>query len=421
MRSRAVSTVPYIIVALERRPIWWADAHDAEPLVARALGLGDLAAHAVDEDLGARRRGRCRGPPRAGARGRRARSGPRGARCGGSPPARARAGPSRYSRFIQRKRSSYHSMRSSGCSPPCRRICTPPASTTSCSFSPELLAREHVALGVAERAVEGAEAAARRAHVRVVDVAIDDVRHDVVRVLAPAHRVGGEPEVEERCLRDQALALGGAQALALCGAREQAVERRRPEAALAAVLVVEADARAREQPCAARPRRRIARGRGARRRRGRSGWRRAGTARSEAAGRPVRAACSSAMASRRSRPGEARPLEEALVVRPRARPARPHHAAKTKGRPGRLPPGEAEVEHVREAALDLERGIADDERPARSRRRTRWPRAGHARRAAARGRSRRARRTRRARTTLVRDERSTASSSMLLDRRARRR
>ena len=29
------------------------DAHDAEPLVARALGLGDLAAHAVDEDLGA--------------------------------------------------------------------------------------------------------------------------------------------------------------------------------------------------------------------------------------------------------------------------------------------------------------------------------------------------------------------------------
>ena len=85
----------------------------------------------------------------------------------------------------------------SGLRPPWRRICTPPASTTSCSFLPSTSRLEHVALGVPDGPVERAEAAARGADVGVVDVAIDDVRDHAVGVLPLSHRVRGSADVEE--------------------------------------------------------------------------------------------------------------------------------------------------------------------------------------------------------------------------------
>jgi hypothetical protein len=77
---------------------------------------------------------------------------------------------------------------------------------------PQHLARQDVPLGVPHRAIKRAEAAARRADVRVVHVAVHDVRDHAVRVLALADGVGGEPEVEEAPFGKQALPLRGAQA-----------------------------------------------------------------------------------------------------------------------------------------------------------------------------------------------------------------
>ena len=122
----------------------------------------------------------------------------------------------------------------------------PPASTTSCELLGELVAREDVALGVSDGAIERAEAAARRADVRVVDVAVDDVRDHAVGVLALADRVGREAEIEEAPFGEEALPFGAAQTLALRGAREQGVERRarrrRATARFDSIVVEEADA-----------------------------------------------------------------------------------------------------------------------------------------------------------------------------------
>ena len=109
----------------------------------------------------------------------------------------------------------------------------------------ELLAREHVALGMPDGPIERAEAAARRADVRVVDVAIDDVRDDALRMLAAAHRVRREAELEEAAFAEEALALGGREALAVGRTREDRVERR----ARARLLgLVEARGRSRQEP-----------------------------------------------------------------------------------------------------------------------------------------------------------------------------
>ena len=194
------------------------DAHDVEPLVARALRLGDLAAHAIDEDLGAAAGHRVEPRRVQPLEHRRDRRGSRAATMCKISSGESAWRPSLYSVFIQRKRSSYQAMRRSGLSPPCRRICTPPASTTSCSFLPELLALEHVALGVADGPIERAEAAARRADVRVVDVAIDDVRDDALGVLAARTASAASAEVEERRLSRR-------------GASPSAPERRSPSAA----------------------------------------------------------------------------------------------------------------------------------------------------------------------------------------------
>ena len=59
----------------------------------------------------------------------------------------------------------------------------------------QLLLRVHVGLGVVRPPVERAEPAVRDAHVRRVDVAVDDVGDDAVRMLALAHEIG---EAQER-------------------------------------------------------------------------------------------------------------------------------------------------------------------------------------------------------------------------------
>src|SRR2546430_10388748 len=54
------------------------------------------------------------------------------------------------------------------------------------------------ALVVSRWAVESAELARSYADVRVVDVAVDDVRRDVVRVPPPAYRIGGLSQPVQR-------------------------------------------------------------------------------------------------------------------------------------------------------------------------------------------------------------------------------
>src|SRR5262245_13584358 len=61
----------------------------------------------------------------------------------------------------------------------------------------DLLEAEHIAFARSDWPVERAEVAARHADVRVVDVAVDDVRHDPLGVLASADRVG-EPAKQLR-------------------------------------------------------------------------------------------------------------------------------------------------------------------------------------------------------------------------------
>jgi hypothetical protein len=65
-------------------------------------------------------------------------------------------------------------------------------------------------------------------------------------MLPAPHGVGGEAEVEERCLVEEALALGGAQALPLGGATEERVERG-PRRGRPAIVVEEAHAGTRQQ------------------------------------------------------------------------------------------------------------------------------------------------------------------------------
>jgi hypothetical protein len=74
------------------------------------------------------------------------------------------------------------------------------------------LVREDVDLVVVRRAVEGAEGAECVAGVRVVDVPVDDVSDDAVRVEPPARGVGEGAEREEVRLLEQAQRLVGSDA-----------------------------------------------------------------------------------------------------------------------------------------------------------------------------------------------------------------
>src|SRR5207245_10433238 len=62
----------------------------------------------------------------------------------------------------------------------------------------DLLERQHVSLAVFRPTVERAELAVRHAHIRVVDVPVDDVRDDVLRVEAPARLISQAAQLEQR-------------------------------------------------------------------------------------------------------------------------------------------------------------------------------------------------------------------------------
>ena len=98
----------------------------------------------------------------------------------------------------------------------------------------DLLHRVRPALGVLGRAVEGAELARGDAHVRVVDVAVDQVGDDAVRVAPAADRVGRLAQrVERRVGVEQQRLLGRdppAVGAALQDARRSPGSPSRPEA-----------------------------------------------------------------------------------------------------------------------------------------------------------------------------------------------
>ena len=104
----------------------------------------------------------------------------------------------------------------------------------------ERLFRVQVSLGVARIAIEGAEGAAHDADVRIVDVAIDDVGHDRLRVQAATHQVGRHPEIEKRCRTKKTQSLGGLEPLAGRDAIQDRIDVRRRSARPAQVLVTDA-------------------------------------------------------------------------------------------------------------------------------------------------------------------------------------
>src|SRR5260370_36498424 len=89
----------------------------------------------------------------------------------------------------------------------------------------ELRTREDISLRMARRTVKCAEPAARCADVRVVHVAIDDVRHDAFRMLALADGVRRKTEIKKSRLRDEPLAFGRAGRFAVRGGGVGGVQR----------------------------------------------------------------------------------------------------------------------------------------------------------------------------------------------------
>src|SRR5690242_12219098 len=79
---------------------------------------------------------------------------------------------------------------------------------------PEDLPREYVPLWMTHGTIESAEAAARRADVRVIDVPVDNVRYDTVRVLFRSGGICCEPELEEAALEQEPFTVGRGESLA---------------------------------------------------------------------------------------------------------------------------------------------------------------------------------------------------------------
>src|SRR5262245_36669503 len=104
----------------------------------------------------------------------------------------------------------------------------------------ERLLRVEIPLGVPRVAVEGAEGAANHADVRVVDVAIDDVRDDRLGVKAPAHAIGRHAEIEKRSLAQEQQGVHCPKALAGGDALENRVDLGRAAPGQAQLVVGDA-------------------------------------------------------------------------------------------------------------------------------------------------------------------------------------
>ena len=83
------------------------------------------------------------------------------------------------------------------------------------NLAEDLVEAEHVAAGGADIAIKRAEVAFGHAHVRVVDVAIDDVRHHRLGMLPRADAIGEVPEDVRRRLAIQLERLVGINARAI--------------------------------------------------------------------------------------------------------------------------------------------------------------------------------------------------------------
>ncbi len=204
MRSARVSTWPNIIVAVERRPWRCASSITASHSSAEHLLRGELSAHAVDEDLGAAARHRVE------TRGAQARAAPRTAArretrqmctiSGGESACSHRSGNVAFSR-----RNSVLVVLDAQLRvvPALQQDLLAAERVRLADLALDLLDRQHVAFFVVRRPVERAERAERVAHVRVVDVAVDDVGHDPVRVLAPPDQVGQRAERRQPLVLEQ--------------------------------------------------------------------------------------------------------------------------------------------------------------------------------------------------------------------------
>ena len=92
----------------------------------------------------------------------------------------------------------------------------------------DLFEAQHVPFGRSHGPIERAEVAARDAHVRVVDVAIDDVGDDPVGVLPGADLVGEPPEQERRRAKVQLERLGSIEPAAVANLCCKCVVHTRP-------------------------------------------------------------------------------------------------------------------------------------------------------------------------------------------------
>ena len=111
-----------------------------------------------------------------------------------------------------------------GVGPPLkRRICTPPRLDDLLQLLPELpRARGRIPPGVRQGDRRHPKRRLVGADVRVVDVAVDDVRDDTARVLAAQRTASAAgAEVEERALGEEALAFRGPERRAPSAAREE--------------------------------------------------------------------------------------------------------------------------------------------------------------------------------------------------------
>ena len=108
-----------------------------------------------------------------------------------------------YLALMPRNTSSNQQMSRSGCSPPCIMMAVPPSASVSSILRWMSSCGEQVALPAPRLLVEGAEAAAGEAVVRVVDVAVDDEGDLVAGVEAATDGVGARAGAQQVAALEQ--------------------------------------------------------------------------------------------------------------------------------------------------------------------------------------------------------------------------
>ena len=196
-RSASVSRPPNIIVAVVEMSSRCASRITPSHSVARRLLGADVAAHAVDEDLGAAARQRVEpgvAQPRERLVGRDAGERAMCTISGGPKPCTWMAG---WSALMSREHALVPLDGEVGVHAALQQDRGAVERDRLGDLLGELLAGQHVGVGRVGRAVEGAEAAAGDADVGVVDVAVDDEGDLALGHEPLAHGAGGLAEREE--------------------------------------------------------------------------------------------------------------------------------------------------------------------------------------------------------------------------------